>query len=59
MIPLTAEEKSIMTVKRNVIYVKNGLFVIKKKIHTKIIKKLEIIVISQGNLERLLIAFVI
>ena len=58
MNPLTDKEQEYYD-EQNVIYVKDGLFIIKIKIHIKITKKLEIIVILQENLEGLLIAFVI
>ena len=46
--------------KKYVIYAKKGFVMIKiKKINLSCIKKLEIIVITQKNLEELLIAFVI
>ena len=62
MIPLT--DKDIMSYgkqkEKYVIYVKKGFVMIKmKKINLSYIKKLEIIIIIQENLEELLIAFVI
>ena len=54
------EEKEMMKSKKYVIYVKKSFVMIKmKKINLNYIKKLEIIVIIQENLEELLIAFVI
>ena len=51
---------SFIKSKKYVIYVKKSFVMIKmKKINLNYIKKLEIIVIIQENLEELLIAFVI
>ena len=60
MIPLTDNENRTYEKQKNVTYVKKGFAMIKmKKRNLNYTKKLEIIVIKQGNLEELLIAFVI
>ena len=59
MIPL-ADKISYMKSKKNVTYVKKGFVMIKmKQRNLNYTKKLEIIVIIQGNLEELLIPFAI
>ena len=60
MIPLTDNENRTYEKQKNVTYVKKGFAMIKmKKRNLNYTKKLEIIVIIQGNFEELLIAFVI
>ena len=60
MIPLTDNENKFYEEQKNVTYVKKGFVMIKmKKRNLNYTKKLEIIVIIQGNLEEVLIAFVI
>ena len=55
MIPLTKEEKSLIKSKRNVIYAKKSFVWIKMMKIIKIEKRLKIIVITEENLEELLI----
>ena len=60
MIPLTDKENKFYEERKNATYVKKSFVMIKmKKRNLKYTKKLEIIVIKQENLEKLLIAFVI
>ena len=60
MTTLTEKKKNIMNSKKNATYVKKGFTTMKKKKRfINYIKKLEIIVILQGNLEELPMVFVI
>ena len=58
MIDLTTDDFFYMKVKKYVVYVKEGFVMIKIRNNLKYTKKLEIIVITQEDLEKLLIRFV-
>ena len=58
MIDLTTDDFFYMKVKKYVVYAKEGFVMIKIRNNLKYTKKLEIIVITQEDLEKLLIRFV-
>ena len=58
MLDLTADDFFFMKVKKYVVYAKEGFVMIKIRNNLKYTKKLEIIVITQEDLEKLLIRFV-
>ena len=58
MVDLTTDDFFYMKVKKYVVYAKEGFVMIKIRNNLKYTKKLEIIVITQEDLEKLLIRFV-
>ena len=58
MVDLTTDDFFYMKVKKYVVYAKEGFVMIKIRNNLKYTKKLEIIVITQEDLEELLIRFV-